>query len=243
MKNMNLFPAIDIIGRKVVRLTQGSYEDVTVYNDSPVDVAKSFEACGASCLHVVDLDGAKDGELSNFDVIRQVIAETGRLVEVGGGIRDEARIARYLEAGVGRVILGSVAVEKPEFVTEMAARYGDRIAVGVDARDGFVAIHGWKTVSDVPSVDFCRRLRDNGVKTVIYTDISKDGAMSGTNLEIYRTLVTIEGLDIVASGGITYYEELDALAEMGAAGAILGKSLYTGALDLKTALARVKEGR
>jgi len=243
MKNMNLFPAIDIIGRKVVRLTQGSYEDVTVYNDSPVDVAKSFEACGASCLHVVDLDGAKDGELSNFDVIRQVIAETGLYVEVGGGIRDEARIARYLEAGVGRVILGSVAVEKPEFVTEMAARYGDRIAVGVDARDGFVAIHGWKTVSDVPSVDFCRRLRDNGVKTVIYTDISKDGAMSGTNLEIYRTLVTIEGLDIVASGGITYYEELDALAEMGAAGAILGKSLYTGALDLKTALARVKEGR
>ena len=119
----------------------------------------------------------------------------------------------------------------------------DKIAVGVDARDGFVAIHGWKTVSDVPSVDFCRKLRDNGVKTVIYTDISKDGAMSGTNLDIYRTLVTIDGLDIVASGGITYYEELDALAEMGAAGAILGKSLYTGALDLKTALERVREGR
>lgn len=240
---MKLFPAIDIIGQKVVRLTQGSYDDVTVYNDSPVAVAKSFEECGAICLHVVDLDGAKDGELSNFDVIRQVIAETGLFVEVGGGIRDEARISRYLEAGVGRVILGSVAVEKPEFVTEMAARYGDKIAVGVDARDGFVAIHGWKTVSDVPSVDFCRKLRDNGVKTVIYTDISKDGAMSGTNLDIYRTLVTIDGLDIVASGGITYYEELDALAEMGAAGAILGKSLYTGALDLKTALERVREGR
>lgn len=233
---MQIFPAIDIKDKKVVRLTFGDYDQIKTYADDPVVIAKNFLECGAKNLHVVDLDGAKDGKLANFDVIEKIAKNCGMFVEVGGGIRDEERIKKYIDCGVGRVILGTVAVENFAFVEQMAKKYGDKIAVGVDAKDGYVAIHGWKTITDVKSVDFCTKLRDAGVKTVIYTDISKDGALSGTNLQVYGELAKIDGLDVVASGGITFYDEIKSLKNMGTYGAILGKALYEGKLDLKKVL-------
>jgi len=238
---MKIFPAIDIIGGRVVRLLQGDYDKVERYEMSPEDAAREFERCGARYLHVVDLDGAKDGGLSNFDVISGVIRATGMFVEVGGGIRDEKRIERYLEAGVGRVILGTAAVNDFPFLCAMVEKYGDKIAVGVDAKDGYVAINGWLDVTELTGVDFCRRVRDIGVSAVIYTDISRDGAMSGTNLEIYRELSQIEGLSVVASGGVSYLSEIEELRRMGISGAIVGKALYSGALSLTDVLAAAGE--
>ncbi len=228
---MKIFPAIDLRDGKAVRLFQGDYDQMTVYSHDPADVAAGFYKAGARNLHMVDLDGAKDGTLANFDVVADVVEKTDMFVEIGGGIRDEERIKRYIDAGVGRVILGTVAAEKPEFAGEMAAKYGDKIAVGVDARDGRVAVKGWLEVTDIGSVDFCRKMRDAGVGTIIYTDISKDGAMQGTNMEIYRKLNEIEGLDIMASGGISSESEVAELAQF-TYGAILGKALYDGVLDL-----------
>ena len=170
---MKIFPAIDIRDKKVVRLTFGDYDQMKIYADDPLQIAKNFCDCGSKNLHVVDLDGAKDGNLANFDVIEKIAKNCGMFVQVGGGIRDEQRIKQYIDCGVGRVILGTVAIEKFAFVEQMAKKYGDKIAVGVDAKDGYVAIHGWKTVTDIDSVEFCQKLRDAGVKTVIYTDISK----------------------------------------------------------------------
>ena len=233
---MEIFPAIDLKGGRVVRLLQGDYDKVTQYDISPVEAARDFAAQGARNLHVVDLDGAKDGTLSNFDTVAAIAAAAGLFVEIGGGIRDEARIQRYLDAGAGRVILGTAAINNLPFLTEMVQKYGPRIVVGVDARDGRVATDGWLRVTDVDGVEFCRRVRDIGVQTVIYTDISRDGAMSGTNLEIYQTLSQIQGLDVVASGGISYLREVQALRDMGVAGAIVGKAIYTGALSLREVL-------
>lgn len=231
---MQLFPAIDISGGQVVRLTQGDYDKMTVYGADVCAQARQFIADGAKCLHVVDLDGAKDGELSNYDVIAALAKQGGLYIEVGGGIRDERRIEKYLALGVGRCILGSAAVTDLDFTARMIKKYGDKIAVGVDARDGFVAIHGWKELSAERGVDFCRRLADAGCKAIIYTDISCDGAMQGTNLELYRALVgQVPNVAITASGGISYERELVELKNCGVAAAILGKSLYTGALDLK----------
>lgn len=238
---MYIYPAIDLRDGRVVRLTKGDYDQMEVYSSDPVEIARGFLEAGATHLHVVDLDGAKDGKLCNFDVISKLAAEN-LFVEVGGGIRDEARIRAYLDAGVKRVILGSAAIENPGFAAEMAAKYGDCIAVGVDASEGKVAIHGWKTVTDVDSLDFCRKLVMNGVSTVIYTDISKDGTLSGTNLEIYRKLSEIEGLSIIASGGITFEHEIATLRDMNLHGAILGKALYTGKLDLSRAIAIGERG-
>jgi phosphoribosylformimino-5-aminoimidazole carboxamide ribotide isomerase len=229
---MKIFPAIDLRDGKAVRLFQGDYDQETVYSDSPADVAKSFKKAGASCLHLVDLDGAKDGKLVNFDTIGEIVSQVEMFVQVGGGIRDEERIRQYLDLGVGRVILGTIAQKDPVFLKEMVDKYGDAIAVGVDAKDGKVAINGWKEVTDQESFSFCEELVTMGVKTVIYTDISKDGGMGGTNMEAYERLRKIEGLDIVASGGISFEHEIDRLASM-VSGAILGKALYTGALDLK----------
>lgn len=229
---MELFPAIDLRNGQAVRLLQGDYNQMTVYDNDPLAVARRFQAEGARNLHVVDLDGAKDGSLANFETIRALVAQGGLFVEVGGGIRDEERIRTYLELGVGRVILGTVAVQDFAFVERMAARYGSRIAVGVDAKGGQVAVNGWLEVTDVPSLDFCRRLRDAGVQTVIYTDIARDGAMSGTNLEVYRELQQIEGLQVIASGGISFAYEITELKQIGVYGAIVGKALYTGALQL-----------
>ena len=229
---MKIFPAIDLRDGKAVRLYQGDYDQMTVYSEDPVDVARSFKEKGASYLHLVDLDGAKDGQLVNFETIRRIVEEVDLFVEVGGGIRDEDRIRQYLDLGVNRCVLGTAAVEDFAFTERMARRYREKIAVGVDARDGKVATHGWLKTSGEDSFDLCRRLRDAGVQTVIYTDISKDGTLSGTNLDAYRRLTQIEGLNVVASGGISSVLELRALSEMGAAGAILGKAVYDGKLDL-----------
>ena len=236
---MQIFPAIDLRGGQVVRLYQGDYDQETVYAADPCAVARDFLAAGARYLHVVDLDGARDGTLANFETIAALVRQGGLYIEVGGGIRTEERIRRYLDLGVDRCILGTIAVKDFAFTERMAKTYGEHIAVGVDARDGFVAVNGWKEISQERGVDFCRRLRDAGVKTVIYTDISRDGAEQGTNLDLYRELAGIEGLDITASGGVSSIEELRELQAIGTKAAILGKALYTGRLDLKTVMEEV----
>ncbi len=236
---MQIFPAIDLRGGRVVRLYQGDYDQETVYGEDPCAQAREFIAAGAQYLHVVDLDGARDGALANFDSIAAIAKQGGLYIEVGGGIRTEERIRRYLDLGVGRCILGTVAVKDFDFTARMAQAYGDQIAVGVDALDGYVAVNGWKELSREKGVDFCRRLRDAGVKAVIYTDISRDGAGRGTNLELYEELVQIEGLEITASGGVSTLEELRRLERMGVRAAILGKALYDGRLDLRTVVEEV----
>ena len=236
---MQIFPAIDLSGGQVVRLYQGDYDKMTVYGADPCAVAKEFIVAGAKYLHVVDLDGAKDGTLANFESIAAIAKQGGLYIEVGGGIRTEERIQQYLDLGVGRCILGTIAVKDFDFTARMAQKYGDRIAVGVDARDGYVAINGWKELSEETGIEFCKRLRDAGVKAVIYTDISRDGAEKGTNLDLYRDLAKIEGLDITASGGVSSLEELRELQTIGTHAAILGKALYTGRLDLKTVIEEV----
>ena len=236
---MQIFPAIDLRGGQVVRLCQGDYGRETVYGTDPCAQAREFISAGARYLHVVDLDGARDGTLANFDSIAAIAKQGGLTIEVGGGIRTEERVRRYLDLGVGRCILGTIAVKDFDFTARMAQTYGDQIAVGVDARDGYVAVNGWKELSREKGVDFCRRLRDAGVRTVIYTDISRDGAGRGTNLELYEELVQIEGLDVTASGGVGTLEELRRLEEMGIRAAILGKALYDGRLDLRTVVEEV----
>ncbi len=230
---MKLFPAIDLRDGQVVRLTRGDYDKMTVYGTDPAAQAAAFRAAGAKCLHLVDLDGAKDGAPANFEAIRAIARQGGLYIEVGGGIRTEERIAQYLELGVGRCILGSAAVTDFDFTARMLQKYGDRLAVGVDLRDGRVAIHGWQETTAEEGLDFCRRLYEAGCGAVIVTDIARDGAMQGTNLALYRRLrAALPGLVVTASGGISRTGELLALDRMGVAAAILGKSLYTGALDL-----------
>ena len=236
---MKIFPAIDLSGGQVVRLYQGDYDKMTVYGADPRAAARSFLDAGAEYLHVVDLDGAKDGTLANFDVIAAIARQGGLYIEVGGGIRTRERIQRYLDAGVDRCILGTAAVRDFAFTERMAREYGEKIAVGVDARDGLVAVSGWTELSAERGVDFCRRLAAAGVGSVIYTDISRDGAERGTNLEIYRELIKIPGLRITASGGVSSLEELEELKRIGVHAAILGKALYTGRLDLREVLAAV----
>jgi phosphoribosylformimino-5-aminoimidazole carboxamide ribotide isomerase len=232
---MELFPAIDLRNGQAVRLFQGDYDQMTVYSSAPEDVAREFKAKGARNLHLVDLDGAKDGALVNFDTIKRIVDEVDMFVEVGGGIRDEERIRQYLDLGVERVILGTIAVRDRDFLEKMVQKYGERIAVGVDARDGFVAVSGWKEVTDIDGLEFCRYLRDIGVSQVIYTDISRDGGLSGTNMEVYKQLQKIEGLNVTASGGISFEEEITALKDVCDA-AILGKAIYSGKLDLARAV-------
>ncbi len=233
---MIIFPAIDISGGNVVRLYKGDYNKMTVYEGEPCEVAKEYESVGATHLHVVDLDGAKSGSTDNFASIEKIIKETNLFVEVGGGIRDEERIKLYSELGVKRVILGTAAINNPAFAEEMGKKYGDLIAVGVDVKNGMAATNGWTKTSNVGGYDYCQKLPSMNINTVIYTDISKDGTESGTNIEAYKELAKIENLNIVASGGITYYNEIEELAKIGIYGAILGKSLYSGTLDLKKAL-------
>ncbi|MBP3329171.1 MAG: 1-(5-phosphoribosyl)-5-[(5-phosphoribosylamino)methylideneamino]imidazole-4-carboxamide isomerase [Clostridia bacterium] len=234
---MEIFPAIDIRSGKVVRLTEGDYDRMTVYSDSPEKIAEEFIAKGARNLHVVDLDGAKDGTTANFEVIKDLCKYDELFIEVGGGIRNIDRLKAYLDLGVDRTIIGTAAVKNYPFVEQAVSLYGDAVAVGVDAKNGRVAVSGWLEVTDVDSVEFCKKLRDTGVKTVIYTDISKDGTLTGTNLEIYRELAKIEGLDIVASGGITFEDEITQLASMNTYAAIVGKAIYSGKLSLERVLA------
>ena len=233
---MYIFPAIDLIDGKAVRLRKGDYNEVTVYSDSPADVAAGFEQKGARFLHVVDLDGAKDGTTANFQTVRDIIERTGLSVEIGGGVRDIERVKKYMDIGVDRVIIGTAAVTDPEFLAEAVKLYGDRIVVGVDIKDGFVAIKGWLEISEVSCFDFCEKLSKMGVNTVICTDISKDGMMSGTNVELYRQLKERFGMNIIASGGVSSIDDVRALSEMDIFGAIVGKALYTGDVDLERAI-------
>ncbi len=237
---MNIFPAIDLIGGKAVRLFKGDYDQKTVYSDSPLDVAKGFRAAGAEYLHLVDLDGAKSGKAENLALISEIIRESGLKVEVGGGIRTEETVAQYVEIGVLRVILGTAAVTNRPFLEEMLRKYGDKIAVGVDIKDGMVATHGWMNSSGIDCFDFMAELQELGVKTVICTDISKDGAMAGTNLDLYRRLLDRFTIDLVASGGVSSMADVKALREMDIYGAILGKALYVGGIDLAEAVAAAK---
>ncbi len=230
---MEIYPAIDLIAGQAVRLTRGDYSSKKVYDRDPVSVAMRFKESGASNLHVVDLDGAKTGSPVNMPRIRELCAIDGLFVQVGGGIRTMERIEEYIALGVDRVILGTAAVKDPKLLISAIKRYNDKIAVGVDARDGKAALSGWLERTDIDSVAFCRELRDKGVKTVIYTDIARDGAMSGTNREIYSLLNGIDGLSVIASGGICFESDVLALKAMGIYGAIIGKALYEGAIELK----------
>ena len=230
---MILLPAIDIRGGNAVRLYQGDYDKEKVYSDDPVKVALSFKEAGASAVHLVDLDGALEGSPVNFSVIKEIIAACGLFAEVGGGVRSLTRIEQYLNAGVSRVILGSAAVDNFTIVTDAVKFFGGKVAVGVDSLDGKVAVHGWKTVTDIDSIDFCRKLRELGVHTVIFTDISRDGMLGGSNFAAYEELVKIKGLRVIASGGISNISEIKKLAEINVRGVVLGKALYDGVLDLK----------
>ena len=238
---MLLFPAIDLYEGQAVRLLKGDYAQKTVYSNDPVSVAADFKAKGAKCVHVVDLEGAKAGETPNFELVRRIKAETDLFTEVGGGIRNLAVTERYLKAGIDRVILGTAAVEDPEFLEAAVDLYGEKIAVGVDIRDGYVAVKGWTETSGLPAKAFARRLERLGVRTVIITDISKDGAMMGTNRALYRSLSRSFDLNIIASGGVSSLDDVAALAAMGLYGAIVGKAYYTGAVDLAEAV-RIAEG-
>lgn len=233
---MYLFPAIDLIGGKAVRLLRGDYAQMTVYSDDPVAVAKDFEAAGARYIHMVDLEGAKDGGTPNLSTVKRVAEETGLFVEIGGGIRSMETVDTYLSAGVDRVILGTAAVEDEAFLRKAVEQYGERIAVGADIRDGYVSIKGWLEQSDFTLEAFCEKMQALGVKTLICTDISRDGAMRGTNRALYKDLKEKYSMDITASGGVSSLEDVEALAAMDLYGAIIGKAYYTGDIILSDAI-------
>ena len=237
---MYIYPAIDLYGGKAVRLYKGDYAQMTVYSDDPVSVARDFAAAGASHIHLVDLEGAKIGKPANLDTIAKIVEATGLFAEVGGGIRDMETVDSYLSIGVSRVILGTAAVKDPVFLQAALDKYGEKIAVGVDLKDGFVAIKGWTETSDLKAEDFFEKMQNMGVKTIICTDISRDGAMKGANREVYRELSSKFTIDLIASGGVSSMEDVTALAEMKLHGAIIGKAYYIGAVDLKQAVEAAK---
>ncbi len=233
---MILLPAIDLYAGQAVRLYQGDYAQMTVYSEDVPAVAHGFAACGAEWVHMVDLEGARDGGTPNLETVRRVAQETSLKVEVGGGIRDMETAARYLEAGVSRVILGTAAVQRPDFLAEALRTWGERVAVGADIRDGQIAIKGWRESAPVQFTDFLEQMQALGVRTVICTDISRDGAMRGANLALYRELTARFSLRLIASGGVSGMEDVLALKAMGLYGAIIGKACYSGALDLAQAI-------
>lgn len=233
---MTIFPAIDIIGGRVVRLQMGDYNKKTVYSDNPSEVAKRFYDMGARYLHVVDLDGAKSKSTINFKTVESIIKSCPIKVEIGGGIRDEQSIERYISAGVMRVILGTVALTDPSFLNCMIDKYGNSIVVGLDIKDKRPAINGWLEYTDDDCFAVLKKLKDIGVKTAICTDISKDGMLKGIDIEFYKQLVLYSGMDIIASGGISSLDDIKSVMDIGCAGAILGKALYTGQLKLKSVL-------
>ncbi len=233
---MYIFPAIDLYDGKAVRLFKGDYKQMTVYSDDPLSVARDFEAAGAKHIHMVDLEGARDGTTPNLSVVEAVAKKTSLQVEIGGGIRDMETVEKYLSAGVSRVILGTAAVTDPTFLKEAVAHYGEKIAVGADVKDGCVAIKGWLEKSAFSLEDFLEKMQSAGVRTVICTDISKDGAMKGTNLALYKRLSEQFKMRIVASGGVSSIEDVRALAELDLYGAIIGKAYYTGAIKLEEAI-------
>ncbi len=237
---MKIFPAIDLYEGKAVRLFKGDYNAVTVYSENPIEIAKDFESSGATELHTVDLEGARDGGTPNIEIIKSFVENTSLNVEVGGGIRSMDVVKAYLDAGVRRVILGTAAVTNPEFLKEAVATYGDKIAVGADIKDGKVAIKGWVEKSEYSTFDFFEMLQKIGVSTVICTDISKDGAMQGTNRELYKELSQKFSVNIIASGGVSSLDDIKALNEMNLFGAIIGKAYYTGAIKINEALEATK---
>ena len=237
---MNIFPAIDLYERKAVRLFKGDYAEMTVYSDNPIEIARDFEAKGAKFIHIVDLEGAKNGETPNFDTVKEIAQNTGLFCEIGGGIRSLDTVEKYLSAGLDRVILGTAAVNDEVFLRNAVNKYGDKIAVGVDIKDGFVAVKGWTEKSEYSCFDFCEKMREIGVKTLICTDISRDGAMKGTNRQLYRELSEKFDMNITASGGVSSIDDIKALRQLDLYGAIIGKAYYLGAIDLKEALEAAK---
>ena len=233
---MLIYPAIDLYEGKAVRLYKGNYAEITVYSNNPAEIALDFVKQGASCIHLVDLEGAKSGTTPNLETICKIKEVSGLFCEVGGGIRSMEVVERYLGAGIDRVILGTAAVTDNAFLTEAVGKYGAKIAVGIDIKDGFVAIKGWTEKSELDAFEFCEKVQNLGVKTLICTDISKDGAMQGTNRELYERLHKTYNIDIIASGGVSSIEDVKALTEMGLYGAIIGKAYYTGAIHLAQAI-------
>ena len=233
---MKIFPAIDLYDKKAVRLFKGDYAQMTVYSENPLEVASDFEKKGAKYIHMVDLEGAKNGTTPNLEIVKGIAESTGLFVEIGGGIRSMETVKKYLDNGVGRVILGTSAVTDESFLREAVSAYGEKIAVGADVKDGYIAIKGWIEKSQYSLEEFLSKLEQIGVKTIICTDISKDGAMKGTNLELYKELNNRYSLDIIASGGVSSIDDIVALKEMNMYGAIIGKAYYTGAIDLQQAI-------
>ena len=233
---MILYPAIDLYQGKAVRLFKGDYNQMTVYNDDPLAVARDFLGCGATHIHLVDLEGARDGTTPNLETVKKIKEQTGLFCEVGGGIRAMEIVDRYLSAGIDRVILGTAAVTDPDFLAAALRKYGERIAVGIDIKDGFVAIKGWTETSDRDAITFCGQMEAAGVKTVICTDISRDGAMQGTNRALYKALSERFNMQFIASGGVSSLEDVQHLAGQNLHGAIIGKAYYSGSLDLKQAI-------
>lgn len=237
---MLIFPAIDLYQKKAVRLLKGDYDNMTVYSDNPVEIARDFVRQGASCIHLVDLEGARSGETPNFDVVKQIVEETDLFTEIGGGIRSMETIERYMALGVDRVILGTAAVSDEELLRKAVETYGDRIAVGVDIRDGYVAVKGWTEQSGYDCFGFCEKMQKLGIKNLICTDISRDGAMQGTNHALYQQLRERFDMNITASGGVSTLEDVKRLGALGIYGAIIGKAYYTGAVCLKDAIGVAK---
>ncbi len=237
---MNIFPAIDLFDKKAVRLYKGDYKDMTVYSNNPVEIALDFKKCGAKFIHVVDLEGAKDGTTPNIDVIEKIVRDSGLFVEVGGGIRSLEVLDRYFKIGVSRAILGTAAVTDEVFLAAAISRYGDKIAVGADVKDGYIAIKGWVEKSEYTLDSFFEKMQKMGVKTIICTDISKDGAMRGANLKMYKELSEKYAVNIIASGGVSTVFDITELAKMKLYGAIIGKAYYTGAINLTEAI-RISE--
>lgn len=240
---MIILPAIDLIGGCAVRLEKGDYNKKTVYSQNPADVARGFAVGGAKYLHLVDLDGAKSGRTDNFDAVKKIVSESGLFTELGGGIRSLETVRRYLDAGVSRVILGTAAVTDEEFLDRCLELYGEKIAVGVDIKDGFVAIRGWTELSEYTCEHFFEKMQKKGVKNIICTDVSRDGMLGGTNIGLYRTLSEKFSIDVTASGGVSALSDIQALLKMNMYGAILGKALYTGALELADALRLCEEAK
>ena len=233
---MNIFPAIDLYNHKAVRLLKGDYNQMTIYSDNPAEIALDFKNQGATHIHIVDLEGAKSGETPNLDTVKNIIEASGLFTEIGGGIRTMEVIDKYIGIGASRVILGTAAVADEEFLIEAVKKYGDKIAVGVDIKDGYVAIKGWSETSKYDCFGFCEKMQKIGVKTIICTDISKDGAMQGTNHALYKELSEKFQMQLIASGGVSSLDDVKKLNTLGIYGAIIGKAYYTGAISLKEAI-------
>ena len=240
---MIILPAIDLYEGKCVRLLKGDYNKKTVYSDFPEEIAKDFESRGATHIHIVDLEGAKNGTTPNLETVKRIVEATSLSAEIGGGIRSTEVIEAYVNAGVDRVILGTAAVSDKVFLKEALDAFGEKIVVGVDIKDGFVAIKGWTEKSQYRYTDFCALMEELGVKTLICTDISKDGAMQGTNTELYKSLSASFNMNIIASGGVSSLEEVKKLAALNIYGAIIGKAYYTGAIKIEDAVSICREGR